>query len=245
LSSDFTLCQSTGEPEPVFGKERLKARPVVVGSGPCGLFAALLLAKHGYRPIILERGDGIADRQRAVDRLYKERVLDESSNIQFGLGGAGTFSDGKLVTRINDPLGSFVLDSFVNFGADPSIKYVAKPHVGTDVLCRVVDNMINHIISLGGEIRYRTRFIKPVCSFGQVRGVLTDKGEIEAGALILAIGHSARDTYTNLIAEGMDITAKNFSVGMRIEHNREDIDRALYGNFAGAYGLGAAEYNLS
>lgn len=245
IAKGFSTVEISGEPTVVFGKEKLSDRPVIVGSGPCGLFAALLLAKNGYKPIILERGDSVADRQRAVGRLYNERTLDPDSNIQFGAGGAGTFSDGKLVTRINDPLGSYVLEVFSSLGADPAIKYIAKPHVGTDVLCKVIDNMISLIESLGGEIRYRTKFIKPISKGDKVVAVLTDKGEIPAGAVILAVGHSARDTYRTLIGEGVSLEAKNFSVGMRIEHLREDIDKALYGDFAGYEGLGAAEYNLS
>ncbi len=229
----------------IHGDTALTARPVVVGSGPAGLFAAYILAERGYRPLILERGGTVSERKASVKRLTENRILDPECNIQFGAGGAGTFSDGKLVTRINDPLCSYVLGKFCDFGADPSIKFMAKPHIGTDVLSLIIERMIEKITDLGGEIRYHTKFIRPISSSGKVKAVLTDKGEIECGALILAVGHSARDTYKELLSEEMDIVCKNFSVGMRIEHLRADIDKALYGDFAGSPQLGAAEYNLS
>ncbi len=227
------------------GNLKMTGRPIVVGSGPAGLFAAYILAENGYRPIIIERGGSVSERKKAVEHLTKDRILDPECNIQFGAGGAGTFSDGKLVTRINDPLCSYVIEKFTEFGADRSIKYIAKPHIGTDVLSEIIDKMISKICSLGAEIRYHTKFLKPISDGTRIKAIMTDKGEIECGALVLAVGHSARDTYSNLIIEKMDITAKNFSVGMRIEHLRSDIDRALYGKFSGNPRLGAAEYNLS
>ena len=230
---------------PVIGDEMLSAPPVVVGSGPAGLFAGLILAEWGYRPVILERGGSVADRQRAVRSFEETHILDADCNIQFGAGGAGTFSDGKLVTRINDPLTGYILDRFIEFGAPEEIRYIAKPHIGTDVLSVVVDRMIDRIVELGGEIHYNTKYISPVLSGNTVRGVLTDKGEMPAGALILAVGHSARDTYERMIKDNFTIEAKSFSVGMRIEHLREDIDFALYGESAGHPRLGSAEYALS
>ena len=227
------------------GKEQLSHRPVVVGLGPSGLFAALLLAERGYRPIILERGGTVEERRAATERLVRERILDPETNIQFGAGGAGTFSDGKLVTRINDPLTQEVLKRLVEFGADESIKYIAKPHIGTDRLALIVSAMAERIEELGGEIHYHTRFLAPIVRGDTVVGVKTSIGDIPTGAVLLCIGHSARDTHKTLIESGYDITAKSFSVGMRIEHKREDIDKALYGDFAGHPELGAAEYNLS
>ena len=230
---------------PELGESALSAPPVVVGSGPCGLFAGLILAEAGYKPIILERGGSIQERKASVDRFNKEQILDPETNIQFGAGGAGTFSDGKLVTRVNDPLTSYVLERFIEFGAPEEIRYIAKPHVGTDVLSVVVDRILDKIKELGGEIRYNTKFISANTNLGKVTSVKTNNGDIPCGALILAIGHSARDTYEYLLGEGMNIEAKPISVGMRIEHLAEEIDYALYGEAAGTPGLGHAEYNLS
>ncbi len=226
------------------GDELLSAPPLVVGSGPAGLFAALLLAERGYKPTLIERGGSVKERQRAVTEFNLYGRLDESSNIQFGAGGAGTFSDGKLVTRINDPLSSFVMDKFVEFGAPEEIKYFAKPHIGTDILSVIVERMAERIVELGGRVIYNTKYLESKEKNGKSYAV-TSVGDIEYGALILAIGHSARDTYDSLISAGYSIEAKNFSVGMRIEHLTDNIDRAMYGKFAGSPYLGHAEYNLS
>lgn len=227
------------------GKLQLSSPPVVVGSGPSGLFAALLLAEWGYRPVLLERGGSVSERRLAIERFNTLHILDTETNIQFGAGGAGTFSDGKLVTRVNDPLTAYVLDRFIEFGAPENIRYIAKPHVGTDILSVIVDRMLARIAELGGRVEYHTKFISPKVTSGRITHVLTSKGEIEAGALILAVGHSARDTYEELMRLGVAIEAKAFSVGMRIEHLAEDIDRSMYGDLAGHPALGHAEYNLS
>lgn len=232
-------------PTPVIGDVPMDAPPVIVGSGPAGMFAALILAEHGYRPTVLERGASVAERTEALARFISTHRLDPETNVQFGAGGAGTFSDGKLVTRINDPLSNYVIDRLIEFGAPAEVGYVAKPHVGTDVLSTVVENILARIEALGGRVEYRTKFIRPDARFGRVVAAVTDRGSIPAGAIILAIGHSARDTYGQLLELGMNIEAKPFSVGMRIEHLAEDIDRALYGSFAGNPVLGHAEYNLS
>ena len=233
------------KPEIITGTEPLVARPMVVGTGPCGLFAALLLAKEGYKPIVIERGGCVSDRLIAREKFNTLRILDPENNVQFGAGGAGTFSDGKLVTRIADPLTSYVLDALVEFGAPEEIRFVARPHVGTDVLANVVDQMLSKIAELGGEVLYNTKLIDFTAITDKITAVKTTKGDFKVGALVLAIGHSARDTYEMLLSKNLSIEAKSFSVGMRIEHLTKAIDRAMYGDFAGSPALGHAEYNLS
>ena len=227
-----------------YGCDMLSAPPIIVGSGPCGLFAALILAEHGYRPTIIERGGSVAERKDKVARFNYQQILDPDTNIQFGAGGAGTFSDGKLITRIHDSASGYILNRFVEFGAPEEILYQAKPHIGTDILEIVVENMIDRIKSLGGNVLYHTKFLgadDTKC----VRSIRTNNGEMKCGALLLAIGHSARDTYSSLIDSCLPIEAKAFSVGMRIEHKAADIDKAMYGDFAGHRALGHAEYSLS
>lgn len=231
-------------PHVVYGRERLPARPLVVGMGPAGMFCALLLAEHGYRPMLIDRGDCVAARVVATERFRNTGVLDPESNIQFGAGGAGTFSDGKLVTRVGDPLCNYVLARFVEFGAPEEILVRARPHVGTDILRRVVEGVLTRIEVLGGTVRYRTPLLGFTETAGGVRAHLGD-GEVQAGALVLAVGHSARDTFEMLMEKDLPLEPKPFSVGVRIEHLREDIDRALYGAAAGHPALGAAEYTLS
>lgn len=225
---------------PERGSEKLSARPVIVGLGPAGMFCALLLAENGYAPIVLERGEDVDRRTAAVERFYRDGVLDPNSNIQFGAGGAGTFSDGKLTTRINDPICSFVLEKLHEMGAPEEILYRAKPHVGTDILRDVVKNFAEKITERGGEIRYETRL-------DSIEGgkAHTSDGEIDFGALVLAIGHSARDTYKMLMAKNFTVEPKQFSVGLRIEHLQSDIDRGLFGKNAGNPKLGKGEYTLS
>lgn len=232
-------------PEFKIGDEKLEKNVVVVGSGPCGLFCALLLAENGYSPIIVERGGSVSERTKSIDNFKNTRILDVDTNIQFGAGGAGTFSDGKLVTRVNDTMSSYVLERFVEFGAPKEIMYLAKPHIGTDILSIVVERMLERIETLGGKIMYHTRFIDYKLSDNKITQVYTNNGVIDCSALVLAIGHSARDTYNTLIDRGFDIVAKPFSVGMRIEHSTDIIDRGMYGDYAGSPGLGHAEYNLS
>ena len=228
-----------------YGNEKLKARPLVVGMGPAGLFCALLLAEQGYSPIIIDRGDSVYDRVESLSRFYREHTLDVESNIQFGAGGAGTFSDGKLLTRINDPKCSLVLETFKKFGAPEDITLKAKPHIGTDILRAVIDNMLSHLEGLGAEVIYRCR-LDSLCenSDGSVTAHTT-RGDIVCGAVVLALGHSARDTYKKLIEDQFAIVPKPISVGVRIEHRRADIEKALYGDLAGHAALGAAEYALS
>ncbi len=227
------------------GSEKMSARPLVVGMGPAGLFCALLLAENGYAPILIDRGDCVAARVRAVDRFFADGMLDTDSNIQFGAGGAGTFSDGKLLTRINDARCSYVLERLHEFGAPDEILTKAKPHVGTDVLREVVDRMLSYIADHGGEVHYRT------CLQGldeHADGTLTahtSKGDFCCSSVVLAIGNAARDTYRYLIERQFAVEPKPISVGVRIEHLQADIDRAMYGDFAGHPNLGPAEYALS
>ena len=231
--------------QPVFGKQKLNARPIVVGSGPTGLFCALILSEYGYRPILLEKGGNIQERTLAVKKFNTEHILDTSNNIQFGAGGAGTFSDGKLVTRINDTLSSYVLERFVEFGAPDEILTLAKPHVGTDILSVLVDNMIDKIVLLGGEIHYHTEFISFQSIGNKIVSVHTSKGDFRTDVLVLATGHSSRETYRELMRTGVSLLPKPCSVGMRIEHLAEDIDRSMYGYFATHHNLTHAEYTLS
>ena len=233
------------EPQLVFGKEPMSISPVVVGMGPAGLFAALLLAQNGYTPILIDRGGSIAERAIDVSRFRNEGVLNTESNVQFGAGGAGTFSDGKLITRINDPLCNYVLKSLVTFGAPEDIRIKAKPHIGTDVLRLVVDNILGEIERLGGRVIYHCRMDEIAENSDKTLTVKTTKGDFSAGALLLAPGHSARDTYRYLIKQNYAVEAKPMSVGVRVEHLQSDIDKALLGDFAGHPNLGPAEYSLS
>ena len=229
----------------VKGTAKMSAPPLVVGMGPAGLFGALLLAENGYCPIIIDRGDNVDNRRKSYQRFVDLGILDTESNIQFGAGGAGTFSDGKLLTRINDEKIGYVLDRFCEFGAPEEILTAAKPHIGTDLLLGIVDRMLQKIEQLGGRVLYRTRLdgIKELPDGNVV--AITTAGEIVCSSLILATGHSARDTYKMLLENGYAIEAKSFSVGVRIEHLSEDIDKALYGDMAGHPKLGRGEYHLS
>ncbi len=226
------------------GEEKMAARPVVVGMGPAGLFCALILAENGYKPVIIDRGDCVSDRVASVNRFYTDRLLDAESNIQFGAGGAGTFSDGKLLTRINDPKCAYVLETLRRFGAPEEVTVKAKPHIGTDILREVVDNILSEIERLGGEVIYRCK-LTDIIERGGVAVARTTKGDFECSALVLALGHSARDTYGMLLRKDFNIVAKPISVGVRIEHKRSFIEEALYGKLAGLPSLGAAEYALS
>lgn len=226
--------------ELIHGTEPMNNRPVIVGFGPAGIFAGLLLAENGYEPLILERGASVEERTAAVERFINDGILDTNTNIQFGAGGAGTFSDGKLTTRINDPLVAYVLKKLYELGAPEDILYKAKPHIGTDILRKVVANADEKIRELGGEIRYKTTAKNISC------GKLVAEGEtIPFDALILATGHSARDTYGELMGEGFMVEPKAFSVGVRAEHLQSDIDRAMFKEHAGDPYLGHAEYGLS
>ena len=221
-------------------------RPVVIGFGPAGMYAALLLAQCGYNPIVLERGGSVDERARSVEKFWQNGILNPESNVQFGEGGAGTFSDGKLTTRVKDLRGRKVLEELVNAGAPEEILYRAHPHIGTDLLRNVVVNIREKIIALGGEVHFNTRVDDFIITDKQIHGVVTNKNQvIENNHVILAVGHSARDTFEKLFKHKIDIETKPFAVGMRIEHPQSFIDKAQYKQFAGHPRLGAAEYRLT
>jgi len=240
------LVRLLDEPEEEPLKSRLATRPVVVGTGPCGLFCALTLARAGAPPLIIERGAQVEKRTRLVERYWQGGDLDPNSNVQFGEGGAGTFSDGKLTTRIHDKRARVVLEDFHRYGADADILVKAKPHIGTDVLRQVIQNIRQELILLGCEFRFETALTSLDIKNGAVCGIYTSDGAyIPCKKVVLAIGHSARDTYEMLFKSGIVMAQKPFSVGVRIEHLQEDIDKAMFGDFAGHPRLGAATYQLS
>ncbi|MFI3189686.1 hypothetical protein BCS42_01040 [Crenothrix sp. D3] len=225
----------------------LKQRPIVIGTGPCGLFAGLLLAQMGFRPIILERGKEVRERTKDTFGLWRKSEFNPESNVQFGEGGAGTFSDGKLYTQIKDPnhYGRKVLTEFVKAGAPAEILHVSKPHIGTFKLVTMVEQIRATIESLGGEIRFQSRVDELLIDNGQVTGVVLAGGEVlDSHYVVLAVGHSARDTFNMLYERGVYIEAKPFSIGFRIEHPQSLIDVCRFGQQAGHPLLGAADYKL-
>jgi len=227
--------------------ENLSERPVIIGLGPCGLFAGLLLAQMGFRPIIVERGKAVRERTKDTWGLWRKSKLDPESNVQFGEGGAGTFSDGKLHSQIKDPkhYGRKVLTEFVKAGAPPEILYVSKPHIGTFKLVGMIEEMRASIESLGGEIRFKSKVDDILIDNHQVTGVHLSTGEtLHSKHVVLAIGHSARDTFEMLYKRGVYVEAKPFSIGFRIEHPQSLIDRCRFGSNAGNPILGAADYKL-
>ncbi|MBN2406334.1 MAG: hypothetical protein JXJ19_01445 [Elusimicrobia bacterium] len=218
--------------------------PVIVGAGPAGLFAALTYVRMGYRPVILERGQGLEKRIKDVDRFRSEGKFDPESNIHFGAGGAGTFSDGKLATGIKDQLCGRVLEEFVRFGAPEEILYVNKPHIGTDNIRKVVGNICSYVTDNGGVFRFGTKVTGLSIEEGRITGLSYAAGSIETDTVILAVGNCARDTVNMLFGSGIEIKQKNFAVGIRIEHPRRVIDTAQYKRYAGHPRLGAADYKL-
>ena len=225
----------------------LAERPLIVGFGPCGIFAGLLLAQMGFRPIVLERGKEVRQRTKDTWGLWRKSVLNPESNVQFGEGGAGTFSDGKLYSQIKDPQhhGRKVLNEFVKAGAPEEILYINKPHIGTFRLTSMVEKMREEIIALGGEIRFQEKVTDLLTEGEQLTGVVLESGEqLQSRHVVLALGHSARDTFRMLHARGVFMEAKPFSVGFRIEHPQSLIDKARLGKYAGHPKLGAADYKL-
>jgi len=228
------------------GQHRLVFPPVIVGSGPAGLFCALKLAAWGYGPLLLERGKNVDARIRAMETFWTTGDLDPDCNIQFGEGGAGTFSDGKLTTRVKDPRVRLVLEELVKAGAPEEIIYLNKPHIGTDILREVIKNLRKKFQNLGGQVVFNT----PVTNIGIERGCVSfletkNKIRIPAQIVVMAIGHSARDTYRMLFKRGVSMESKAFAMGVRVEHPQEFIDRVQYGKFAGHPKLGAADYTLA
>ena len=231
---------------PKLGEHKLEHRPVIVGTGPAGLFAGLLLSELGFRPLLLERGDDVDNRAEKVRRFWLQGDLDPNSNVQFGEGGAGTFSDGKLTTNIKDPRCRKVLADLVAAGAPANILYSYKPHVGTDILRSVVKALRQAIVARGGEVRFRAQVTDWCVDRGAVVGVVVNGQElVPADLVIVAPGHSARDTFAGLLARGVHMDQKPFAIGVRIEHPQALIDEAQYGRAAGHPNLGAADYKLS
>jgi len=229
----------------VSGNMPLNTRPVVVGAGPAGIFAALTLARNGHRPLVFERGHDVLTRVRDVEGFWFNRILDPESNVQFGEGGAGTFSDGKLTTRINDPRVRRVLEDLVRAGAPEEILWLSKPHIGTDRLRTVVMNLRLQLQGLGGDIYFGSKVTGIVLEAGRVVGVIVNGEQtVTAGAVVLTIGHSSRDTYEMLEKTGCNIEQKAFSIGVRVEHPQALIDSVQYGDYAGHPALGAADYQL-
>ena len=235
---------------PVELKRKSKFRPVIAGFGPAGMFCALMLARAGLKPLVIERGNDVDTRTKDVHNFWETRNLNTESNIQFGEGGAGTFSDGKLTTGIKDKRQRKIFTEFVHFGAPEQILYSNYPHIGTDKLTDVVKNLRNEILSLGGEIKFGCKLVDLIVANKYIHGITYEdrdghRTDFETDTLVLAIGHSARDTVEMLYNKGIKMMQKPFSVGARIEHPREMIDQAQYGNFAGHPALGAANYKMA
>lgn len=243
----ITLVDSKHLGEPQAHKKRtLDYRPVLVGFGPAGIFAALKFAEYGLKPIVLERGKDVDSRKIDIENFWKNRVLAETSNVQFGEGGAGTFSDGKLTTRVKDPICDEILQYFVDAGAPEEIKYLNKPHVGTDNLRKVIKNIRKRIIELGGQVLFESQVTDILIENNQVVGVeVNHSRQYQTNHVILATGHSARDTYEMIIKKGIHVETKGFAIGLRIEHPQKKLNEIQYGNYANHPSLKAADYQLA
>ena len=244
---DKNILWRPSEPEAPLspGETPLSGRPIVVGAGPAGLFCAYTLAEHGYRPLLLEQGQAVPERTAQVDRFWQDGTLDLSSNVQFGEGGAGTFSDGKLTSRSKNPLGHKVNAIFARHGAPQEITYQAKPHIGTDLLKGVIVSMREQIAAWGGEVRFGVTVQALLEQEGAVRGVRTNAGDFYANVVLLAIGHSSRDLFRTLQVQGLAMEAKPFAVGFRIEHPQSLVNSIQHRQYAGHPRLGAASYQLT
>ncbi|MDO5062571.1 MAG: hypothetical protein Q4D77_05290 [Peptostreptococcaceae bacterium] len=241
----YSVVTPTTEQRMVYGDQKMSARPVVIGFGPAGIFAALELAKNGYAPIVFEQGSDVDRRTKEVELFWEKGVLNTSSNVQFGEGGAGAFSDGKLTTRIKDPNAREVLRTLQRFGAPDEILYVNKPHIGTDILVGVVKNIRQEIIRLGGEIRFNAKLEDISIKDDGVHQITVDGNSIETDVLILAIGHSSRETFRLLYQKGVELRKKPFAVGFRIEHPQLLIDKAQFKENFDHPKLKASEYHLT
>jgi len=238
----------TETPAPAKKSKNSTSRPIIIGFGPAGMFAALELLEYGLKPLIFERGKKIQERSIDVQRFIKEQVLDPESNIQFGEGGAGSYSDGKLFSRVKNSIyANKVLDTFIKFGAPEEIGYIRKPHVGTDVLCRIVSNIRRHILKQGGEIHYSSKMTDMLIADGKAVGVVINaEKEYLCSSLYLALGNSSRDTFELLHTKGITLEQKPISVGLRVEHPAETINLMRYGNkYKDFAGIGAATYSLT
>lgn len=244
-STDIKILNDIEKEILIPGNRQILGRPLIIGTGPAGIFCGLLLAQNGFKPIIIDRGGSVLERTKKVERYWNTGELDADTNVQFGEGGAGTFSDGKLTTRINDARCDKVLQEYRNFGASDEILYKAKPHIGTDVLKSVVANMRMEIERLGGTVLFNTKAVDLKVQDGKVCGVLTNsQATIDTNVVVMAIGHSARDTFEMLYNRGVAFVQKPFSIGVRIEHPQSMINNAQYGTASGHAALGAADYQL-
>ena len=244
--TDITVAPDMSYTEVEVGTEELKNRPVIIGFGPSGVFASLLLARRGYKPLVLERGLDVNERTKKVDKLFNNGEFSTEGNILFGEGGAGTFSDGKLTTSSTDIRIRHMLETFVKHGADPEIMYINKPHIGTDILRNVMKSIRKEIIKLGGEVRFSSQVTDFIIENDTIKGVVVNNNEtINTDVVIMGVGHSARDTFELLHSKGLNMVQKPFSMGVRIEHPQKMIDESQYGKFSKATNLGAADYKLA
>lgn len=228
------------------GTKQLTNRPIIIGFGPSGIFSALILARRGYRPIIFEMGLDIDNRDKEFDEFLSTRKFKKTASIQFGEGGAGTYSDGKLTTSISDLRCRLVLETLVNYGADPELIYINKPHVGTDLLKQIIKSIRKEIINLGGEVLFASQLTRIITENNSLVGVeINNKNVIKTNVLLLGIGHSSRDTFEMIHANGFNLTRKPFSIGLRIEHPQTLINKSQYGENANHPSLKAADYKLS
>jgi len=244
LNNDVLIYEEENYEYSITGNETMSERPIIIGSGPAGLFIGYMLSISGYKPIIIERGEPIDDRIKTVDKFFKEGILNKNSNIQFGEGGAGTFSDGKLNTLVKDKREKKVFEIFVECGAPKEILYEAKPHIGTDILRQVIINMRNKMLDYGATFKYNSTLTDINIKDNKVKSIIiNDKEELNTEVLILAIGHSARDTFKMLNKKGINMISKPFAVGIRIQHPKDLINESLYGKYGKI--LPTASYKLT